>query len=38
MKYHDGDTAEWDDVNLCNYDAISLFWDQKNQTTRAVGE
>jgi hypothetical protein len=38
VKYHDGDTAEWDDVNLCNYDTITLFWDQKNQTTRAVGE
>jgi hypothetical protein len=38
VKYHDDDTAEWGDVNLCEYNAISLYWDQKNQTTRAVGE
>jgi hypothetical protein len=39
VKYHDdGSTAEWSDVNLCNYDKISLFWDAKNQVTRAVGE
>ena len=38
VKYEDGDKAEWSDVNLCQYNAISLFWDNKNQTTRAVGE
>jgi hypothetical protein len=39
VKYHDdGSTAEWGDVNLCQYDAISLFWDAKDQVTRAVGE
>ncbi len=39
VKYHDDDsTAEWTDVDLCKYEAISLFWDQKNQVTRAVGE
>ena len=38
VKYHDGDQAEWDDVNLCNYDTITLFWDSTNHTTRAIGE
>jgi len=38
VKYHDNDTAEWDDVNLCNYETITLFWDSTNHTTRAVGE
>ncbi len=39
VKYHDdSSTAEWSDVNLCNYDSISLYWDNKNQVTRAVGE
>ena len=39
VKYHDDDsTAEWGDVDLCKYNAISLFWDPKRQVTRAVGE
>ncbi len=38
VKYEDGDTAEWGDVNLCDYEAITLFWEQKNQVTRAEGE
>jgi hypothetical protein len=38
VKYEDGDTAEWGDVNLCDYESITLFWDQKNQVTRAEGE
>ncbi len=39
VKYHDdSSTAEWTDVNLCKYEAISLFWDDKKQVTRAVGE
>lgn len=38
VKYEDDDTAEWSDVNLCQYSAINLFWDSKKQTTRAVGE
>ncbi len=36
VKYNDGDTAEWGNVNLCQYNTISLFWDGKQ--TRAVGE
>lgn len=39
VKYHDDDsTAEWGDVDLCQYETISLFWDDRNQVTRAVGE
>jgi hypothetical protein len=36
VKYSDGDTAEWANVDLCEYETISLFWDGKQ--TRAVGE
>jgi hypothetical protein len=36
VKYHDGDTAEWGGVDLCEYETISLYWDGKQ--TRAVGE
>jgi hypothetical protein len=39
VKYHDDNsTAEWGDVDLCQYEAISLYWDSKDQTTKAVGE
>jgi hypothetical protein len=36
VKYNDGDTAQWSNVDLCEYETISLFWDGKQ--TRAVGE
>jgi hypothetical protein len=36
VKYNDGDKAEWTDVDLCEYEKISLYWDGKQ--TRAVGE
>jgi hypothetical protein len=38
VKYNDGDTAEWTKLNLCSIDKVTLFWDRKNQTTRAVTE
>lgn len=38
VKYNDGDKAEWGNVDLCQYSTVSLFWDAKRQTTRAVGE
>ena len=39
VKYHDDNsTAEWSNVNLCQYETISLYWDSKSQVTRAVGE
>jgi len=36
VAYKDGDTAEWGNVDLCQYETISLYWD--GQVTRAVGE
>ena len=36
VKYHDGDTAEWGNVDLCQYEQITIYWDGTN--TRAVGE
>lgn len=36
VKYQDGDTAEWGNVNLCQYEQITIYWDGNN--TRAVGE
>jgi hypothetical protein len=38
VKYNDGSKAEWNGVDLCKYEAISLFWDKSAQVTRAVGE
>jgi hypothetical protein len=39
VKYNiDSTTAEWSNVNLCQFNSISLFWDAKNQVSRAVGE
>ena len=38
VKYDDDTTAEWRDIDLCKYEAVSLYWDAKKQATRAVGE
>lgn len=39
VKYNiDSTTAEWGNINLCETDAISLYWDAKNQVSRAVTE
>ena len=39
VKYHDdGSTAEWSNIDLCEYEKITLYWDAKAQVTRAVGE
>lgn len=38
VKYNDGDTAEWSNLNLCSIDKVTLYWDKKNQVTRAVTE
>jgi hypothetical protein len=38
VKYNDGDTAEWGNLNLCNISTINLFWDKSAGTTRAVTE
>jgi len=36
VVYSDGDSAEWDRLNLCTIRRISLYWDRKAGTTRAV--
>lgn len=36
VQYNDGDKAEWTNIDLCQYETISLYWDGKQ--TRAVGE
>lgn len=38
VKYDDGETAQWTNINLCSISKITLFWDKKNQTTRAVSD
>ena len=32
----DGDTAEWDGLDLCGIGTVTLYWDRKRGTTRAV--
>ncbi len=36
VKYNDGDQATWTNLNLCNISTVTLYWDRRNQTTRAV--
>lgn len=38
VKYNDGDEAVWNDLNLCDINKVSLYWDRHRQTTRAVTE
>ena len=38
VKYNDGDEATWNNLNLCNISKVTLFWDRKNEKTRAVTE
>ncbi len=38
VKYNDGDEATWNNLNLCNINKVTLFWDRRGQTTRAVTE
>ena len=38
VKYNDGDEATWQSLNLCNISKVTLFWDRKNEATRAVTE
>ena len=38
VRYHDGDEATWRDLNLCEISKVSLFWDRRNNTTRARTE
>ena len=36
VVYSDGDSAEWDRLNLCTLHRIALYWDRKAGTTRAI--
>ena len=36
VVYQDGDSKEWNNIDLCKYEKISIYWDGNN--TRAVGE
>ncbi len=38
VQYNDGDVATWRDLNLCEISKVSLYWDRKNNTTRARTE
>ena len=38
VKYNDGDTAQWNSLNLCNINKVTLYWDRKAGVTRAVTE
>jgi len=38
VKYSDGDEATWKSLNLCNITKVTLYWDKKNEATRAVTE
>ena len=38
VKYNDGDESTWNNLNLCNISKVTLFWDKKNEKTRAVTE
>ena len=38
VVYNDGDTAEWGNLDLCSISKVSLFYDRKAGTTRAVSE
>jgi hypothetical protein len=38
VVYADGDESEWRNLDLCSISRVSLHWDRKNGTTRAVTE
>ncbi len=38
VKYNDGDKATWNDLNLCNIEKVTLYWDKRRQVSRAVTE
>src|SRR5882672_4850538 len=35
VVYSDGDKATWTNLNLCKINTVTLFWDRKNEVTRA---
>lgn len=38
VVYDDGNSSEWGKLNLCKISKISIYWDRKAGTTRAVTE
>lgn len=38
VDYEDGTAATWNNINLCETNKISLYWDAKNQVSRAKAE
>ena len=38
VKYNDGDTAVWGNVDLCQYTKITLHWNSSKNETEAYGE
>lgn len=38
VVYSDGDKAEWRGINLCNISKVTLYYNRKNDETRAVTE
>ena len=38
VVYDDGDASEWAKLNLCTISRVSIYWDRKAGTTRAVTE
>lgn len=36
VVYTDGDKATWTNLNLCRIGKVTLYWDRKNEVTRAV--
>ncbi len=36
VVYSDGDKATWTNLNLCRISKVTLFWDRKNEVTRAT--
>jgi len=38
VVYDDGDSSEWGKLDLCSINKISIYWDRKAGTTRAVSE
>ncbi|MXP65851.1 hypothetical protein E0493_21095 [Roseomonas sp. M0104] len=38
VVYEDGDESEWEALNLCSVSKVTLFWNRRAGTTRAVTE
>ena len=38
VKYHDGDEAVWQNLNLCDITRVTLFWNANTQATTASVE